>query len=467
VPISEQHMPLSKIRLLPMQEFRLLPMQTIIPGAAGCIMLCASVLPWLYDPLQGFYSAWKLPVDIDWQFHASILSYGLLCTCCAILNFFTAYVHFARWQQPKGNGYFAPGYVSLGIFCMAPFFLFLLQYLWADVYGIDVLAQHTTQVLLIEQHLGYSVSGQLISLSPFTFSTATFSDRFVLLVDQATLGVFVPLVAGYLLIRFRRFQPTSSLVIVKKRPKQIWFAFMALGFLLLVAVFGRSPAAMMCEYTAKSSMAAGDNVTALKWLDAALFLNPALDQVSYFHIDRGRAYYSLHPNIQSDDSRVYLSFVYRQAGDYLDSEQELLAVWHAHPTTSWVVAESSITFELLAEFQQQQGGLPPIQRAENDVASMTWLQLLSKVDPTNVYSQYALGRLQYYLHSYSECITRMTKVIQLSRNTDIQSSAYTYMGLSMAGRGDVVNARKLFFKALTLDPGYHNNTAREELSGLH
>jgi Tfp pilus assembly protein PilF len=61
----------------------------------------------------------------------------------------------------------------------------------------------------------------------------------------------------------------------------------------------------------------------------------------------------------------------------------------------------------------------------------------------------------------------MIKVIQLSRNTDIQSSAYIYMGLSIAGQGDVVNARKLFFKALDLDPSYHNNTAREELSGLH
>jgi Flp pilus assembly protein TadD len=61
----------------------------------------------------------------------------------------------------------------------------------------------------------------------------------------------------------------------------------------------------------------------------------------------------------------------------------------------------------------------------------------------------------------------MTKVIELSRNTDIQSSAYTYMGLSIAGRGDVVNARKLLFKALALDPSYQNNTAREVLSGLH
>ena len=61
----------------------------------------------------------------------------------------------------------------------------------------------------------------------------------------------------------------------------------------------------------------------------------------------------------------------------------------------------------------------------------------------------------------------MTKVIQLSRNADIQSSAYTYIGLSIAGQGNVVDARKFLFQATKLDPAYHNNTAREELSGLH
>ena len=78
-----------------------------------------------------------------------------------------------------------------------------------------------------------------------------------------------------------------------------------------------------------------------------------------------------------------------------------------------------------------------------------------------------MGRFQYYLHSYSACIGRMTRVIQLSRNADILSSAYTYMGLSVAGQGDIVDERRLLFVAVEFDPNYNNNTAREELSGLH
>jgi hypothetical protein len=61
----------------------------------------------------------------------------------------------------------------------------------------------------------------------------------------------------------------------------------------------------------------------------------------------------------------------------------------------------------------------------------------------------------------------MIAVTQISSNADIQSSAYTYMALSDAGQGNVVEERMLLFKAVELDPNYHNNTAREELSGLH
>src|SRR6266478_4293594 len=67
----------------------------IIPGVAGCIMACATVLPWLNDPLGEAYSAWELPINIGWQVYSSIFNYGLLCLCCAVLCFVIAY---GRWK---------------------------------------------------------------------------------------------------------------------------------------------------------------------------------------------------------------------------------------------------------------------------------------------------------------------------------------------------------------------------------
>lgn len=446
-----------------LQNGHMWSVQSIIPAVAGCIMLVSSILPWLNDPIVGVYSGWKVPVDIGWQFHTSVFSYGLLCLCCAVLAFFASYCY---WKQSREPRFFTLGYNSLGVLCMVPFFFFLLQFLFADVHGIDVLAQHTVQVLLIQQHFGYSVASQLIPLSPFQLNAATIAGRLVLLLDLVYPGPFISFACGCMLIGCQRFFIVRQWRVVKKPSNPAWFLLMPLACLGLVVLIGRAPASTTFAYFAKSSLSAGDALSALRLLDIADKLNPAIEQMPYYHIERGQAFYTLNPNGQSDDSRVYLAFVYRVQGDNLDAYQELLLLWHAHPTTPWVVDELSITVEKLAEFIQQPNS-PPIQRADSDIAAMGWLQILAQTDASNVYGQYLMGRFQYYLHSYSACTARMSKVIQLSRNADILSSAYTYVGLSIAGQGDIVGERRLLFEAIKLDPSYHNNTAREELSGLH
>ncbi len=77
---------------LPLQA-RLSFKKVIIPTVAGCIMIGASLLPWLNGPLGESYSAWQLPIDIGWQFRIAIINYGLLCLCCAIYAFVVAYAH--------------------------------------------------------------------------------------------------------------------------------------------------------------------------------------------------------------------------------------------------------------------------------------------------------------------------------------------------------------------------------------
>jgi tetratricopeptide (TPR) repeat protein len=210
----------------------------------------------------------------------------------------------------------------------------------------------------------------------------------------------------------------------------------------------------------------GDYQSALHWLDKAVALNPALDQVAYYHQERGYALYFLHPGQQSDDSRAYLASVYRSQRNYLGAYQELLAVWQSHQTTPWVEDEMGVTLARLGEFVQPLHG-PAVQRSEHDDSSLAWLQLLIVVDPSNVYGQYMLGRVQCDLHNYAACSAHMQAVLGLSADSDIQSSAYTYMAVSASGLGDYATSRELLFKAIALDRDYHNNTAREELSGLH
>jgi tetratricopeptide (TPR) repeat protein len=249
--------------------------------------------------------------------------------------------------------------------------------------------------------------------------------------------------------------------------------FLALAF---VAVFGRAPASLVCEYQAKVLLAQGNYTQALQWLDRAVALNPLLDRMAYYHVQRGEARYFLQPGQQSDESRLYLTASYLQQKDTLSAYRELFVVWEAHRTVPWVQDEMSTLLTNLAEnvrpLSNTRGGgltvqvITPQAEQRNDEVALSWLQVLSYVDPTNVYSPYMIGRITYDLHNYVASGAQMARVITLSPNADIQSSAYTYIALSDAGQGDYIDERTLLLKAVTLDPAYWNNTAREELSGL-
>jgi hypothetical protein len=77
------------------------------------------------------------------------------------------------------------------------------------------------------------------------------------------------------------------------------------------------------------------------------------------------------------------------------------------------------------------------------------------------------GRIYYAQNSYNACVEHMQQILTTGSNAAIRSSAYTYIALSLLQEGKTVEARQVLFLAIRLDPYYHNNTAREELSGLH
>ncbi|GAC1389800.1 MAG: hypothetical protein NVS4B11_11950 [Ktedonobacteraceae bacterium] len=235
--------------------------------------------------------------------------------------------------------------------------------------------------------------------------------------------------------------------------------------LIFVIGLGRAPLALICQYQAKAALSTGNYGKALEWLASAQFLNPALTQVYYYHVERGEALYFLNPQQETDDSHAYIAFAYKQRGDNLDAYQQLLAVWRAHNTTSWIVNEMGYSLEGLSEFSNPLKGISA-RRPINDDSALPWLQLLLQVEPSNIYGHYVEGRIQYDLHNDSDCEQQMSTIIQNNANPDIESSAYTYMALGYAGEGNLLEERILLRKAVSLDPSYVNNTAREELSGL-
>ena len=434
----------------------------LLPAAAGCIMLLASIAPWYSDPLGGGVSAWNLPVDLDWQFHSGIFNYGLLCFLCASFSFMMA---IANWKAFKGSSFFVDKGIVAGLLCLVPVAIFLFQYIIADPVAIDHLSQREIQLLLIQKHFTYDTPQQLIQISPLATDSTTIGDRIRLLLDVVSIGMWLPLLSAGLLLNHRRFSPA---LLHPTDPKQrgylFWLVIMILVVLSII-VFGRAPAALYSGNQVKSALSSGNYTNALWWLNTELELNPSLDNLDYYHIERGQALFYLHPNQPNTESYAYLASVYSQHADINDAYQQLFLAWQAHRTTPWIANDVDYALEKNIESTRPlQDTL--VQRMSREDVALYQLQLMLQADPSNAYGHYLDGLIQYDLRNYSECMKQMIAVINLNSNSGVLSSAYTYIALSYAGQGNILKERTLLLTAISYDPSYYNNTAREELSGL-
>ena len=427
---------------------------------AGCSLLCASILPWLKDPLGGIYSSWQLPLYPGWSYHVAFLNYGMLCAFCALYMFVHA---FTIGQPHTKHNYFVCGRRITRFVPIVPVLLFLFQYLCADVPALALLATHERQMLLIQMYFGYKGDNQIIILNPLTLNTSTFWARLQLLLNCLSYGPLFQCVFIWLLPTYRH--PSIPLV-HSVRPGHKRKLAIVCCIAALVILFGPVPLGMVCEYVAKEELAVGDYKLALLLLNSARFFNPEFEQVASYHIEQGQAQYFLSPTQLTTDSRVYLAATYRSQGDYLDAYQQLLAALHTHPTVPWLTDEMDSTLEHFIEARRPLRGSVSNRISANEGA-LLWLHALLKVDPSNPYALYVTGRIEYDLHNYQMCIAYMSSLLRVDPKDNIRSSLYTYMALSETGLGNDVMARLLLFKAISLDPDYHNNTAREELSGLH
>lgn len=440
----------------------------LLPGAVCVLLMVASGLPWLADPLGQQYIAWSLPVDAGWGVQSALLNYGTVCLGCLLLILAAVYRELMDWRDSTARSPYTWRSARLaGVLCFVPVVLFVWQYLFADLPAMHTLAQHETQLLLIQSQFGYSSANQFIRMLPFMASASTLAGRLSLLINVLGPGIFLPCIAGVMALVYAQIVGGSSWLASTLLPARVKWSAAVVGCALLLVFLGRAPAAVACEYAAQQSLTVGDYVSALRWLDRALWLNPAFEQVPDFHIARGNArYYLFHEN-DSDDSRAYVAFVYGEQSNFLGADDELLQIWHSHNerVSPWVRDEMSITLERLSEHTMRDSFLPPIMHY--NPSALPWLQLLERVDPSNVYSLYVSGRIYYVQNSYDTCIAYMLHVLTSGSAATIRSSAYTYIGLSLERQGKAAQARQILFLAVRLDPYYHNNTAREELSGLH
>jgi hypothetical protein len=157
----------------------------LVPIIIILVMVGSTFIPWVVDTLGGEYTAWKVQVDIDWQIQFSAFNYGLLCVLYAALVLYRMLTHWRLRDDPRAQAEYQIISKPVGWLCLFPIALLMFQYLFADVYGIDVLAQHEIQMLLIQQQFGYNVLNQVLTLVPFTTSPTNYGAT---VVSGTTLG---------------------------------------------------------------------------------------------------------------------------------------------------------------------------------------------------------------------------------------------------------------------------------------
>ena len=459
--------------------YRRWPLFRIVTTAiSAMLLLFASLLPWFKNPTGNQPLAWQLPVDLGWQLPLSLLNYGVLCTGCAL---YILFITLKSWQLIQAEKSYSPRillaaprlslhkhYAIAAMLCIILPLLFLLQFLFIDMDSMARIAYTETQLRLTQIHFGYNASPQLVPIQPFSLNTQYVYDRWILLLDTGGVGLLIPFLSAYMLLYSRSLLPqTSYQAGILRWPISQKRKFALIGLLLAAALFlGKAPLAQLCELQAQHLLNTGDYHGVLSWLDTAYWLNPTLDQLPSYHLERGQAWYYLDSQHLNQDSMAYLAAYDRSQNDFFSSYQQLQTAWNIYPYATWLKDEMAFSLTALAEMPKPLKGNSQI-RMKDDEAALRWLNKLAQLDPENFYARYTIGRVYCDIGDYMNCEASMQQVMELTTAIDIQSSADTYIAVSKFGLGDAINAREYLYAAQRADPEYHNNTARELLSGMH
>ena len=496
------------------------------PTLSATLLVVASATHWLVVPLIRTTSAWALPINLGWG-QSVYLSYGMLTVVLAVaLLVFAVYsLRDLNWKALAAGA--APArrlsWRALALLTLGGLLtplLFLFQALFVDMRLITTLAAQENDHLLIALHLGYKIAPQHFKLIPFEVQTATPLDRLTLLAQSAGVGIVAALLVGlpclyglYLVWRAewsaRRAtqrletqalgaasaddqdnasdeQGASSRGWAPVDGRARWRVALVIAALVVaVALVGRAPVGVFCEYLGTVSIESGDYTSALNWLSAAQTLDPSLTDLPDFHQQRGEALYESGSR-SGMDVGLYLAAQYRTLGALDQAWQQDQALYARYPGTPVVIQDITLTLEAEAEVNTRvpytydtnttpqplrQDALQPIGNANATATAvdqaLPWLNRLLALAPNNVYGHYLRGRIFLTTHTYDAGASDFQSVIALTRDKDMLSAAYTYLAFCRAGQGDWVSERALLYHAVELDHGYYNNTAREALSGLH
>jgi hypothetical protein len=399
-----------------------------LPGLL--LVILGLALPWFAIPLQPTRSAWSLPVVLAGAPFLSPVSYGAALAGCLVLGLMA---------MLRSRGRPSASTAAAGVLVLLVSITFVVAAGTADWPLLQQLSDQTAEQTAIFQQFGYAVPGQQPTLMLWVPVTGTWA----LVGGALRLGWFSATAGGLVLL----LSGASSLASWVRRAGWRWMLLPALGLLLLAGELGRGAAAGYLADRGSSAARAGDYPAARASLSAAQRLNPLLANGSRYDLALGQ---------------VLLAAGQRTA------PLALLADASARGATGDLQGQ-------VAELEQAAARSPgnPVVRQQLGQASQRLA--LTNQDPRTLQAlhnptaadKYTEGRIRYAAADYAGALMCFHRVLVLTRDANVTSSAYAYIGLSELKLGQLDQARLDLLRAVSADTGYYNTLARSVVAGLY
>ena len=394
------------------------------------LLVLGLAMPWFAVPLQADPSAWSLPVVLAGIPAVSWVSYGAILVACLGLGLLAL----IRSQGRPGA---ATAAVGAGVLVVS--LVFLAATRTADWPLLQRLEDQTAQQTAIFGQFGYAVPGQQPTLMLLVPVTGTWA----LVGGALRLGWFATAVGGLVLFG----SGASGLADWVRRTRRRWMLLPGLALLLVVGVLGRGAVASYLARQGAAASQAGAYRTARSSLSVARELNPLLTSSSAYDLALGQVLLAAGGHGQplallaDADARG-------AGGDIPGQVTELRQAVARDPANPVLLQQLDQASQVLGLNAQHPGPL----------------QALS--DPTAA-DEYTEGRVFYALADYPAALTCFQRVLAMTGDANVTSSAFTYVALSELKLGQPDQARRDLLRAVSADTGYNNTLARSVVIGLY
>lgn len=405
----------------PWLDWPLLGLLALIPGL---------VLPWFAVPLQAQQSAWSLPVVLAGAHTVSLVSYGAVLAVCLVVGCLGV---FLRLGQPRA------AIAAIGAAALVTSLTFLVATGTADWPLLQRLQDQTAQQTAIFGQFGYAVPVQQPSLMLFVPVTGTAA----VIGGALRLGWFLTAIGGLALFA----SGASSLVAWLRRAPWRLRLLPGLVLLLVAGVLARGAIGSYLAGQGAAGAAAGNYQSASSSLADAQRLNPSLTSSTAYELALGQV------QLATGDSGQPLAlfanaYAHGASGDVRGQVINLRQAVARDPGNSVLVQQLDQASQVLGLTDVDPG---PLQALSNPSAA----------------DEYTAGRVLYTAADYTAAITDFRRVLTMTGDANVTSSAFTYIALSEMRLGQADQARRDLLQAVSLDTSYNNTLARSLLAGLY